>query len=227
MLFKKLGPRTTDICDTVNIPSVCKIQSLEPNLTFKCPMPVLIDNIQQYCLVTFEKNDFTIELNKVKLSSDFPIPIVQSNVEGIIHNEYFPKSFCEEKMSTTYDNSYKVVMRSKFCKQIVDWLATRNTACTSCHELHHARKRREKKRKLEVNSEAENKENKRPERDTGKVTKSSMFEISCEQKDQVKDTVITLDEEDHEDMEKILNYVSKCDLPEEFVVLLKSQLQKL
>lgn len=52
-----------------------------------------------------------------------------------------------------------------------------------------------------------------------------MFEISCEQKDQVKDTVITLDEEDHEDMEKILNYVSKCDLPEEFVVLLKSQLQ--
>lgn len=35
-------------------------------------------------------------------------------------------------------------------------------ACTSCHELHHARKRREKKRKLEVNSEAENKENKRP-----------------------------------------------------------------
>lgn len=54
-----------------------------------------------------------------------------------------------------------------------------------------------------------------------------MFEISCEQKDQVKDTVITLDEEDHEDMEKILNYVSKCDLPEEFVVLLKSQLQKL
>lgn len=64
MLFKKLGPRTTDICDTVNIPSVCKIQSLEPNLTFKCPMPVLIDNIQQYCLVTFEKNDFTIELNQ-------------------------------------------------------------------------------------------------------------------------------------------------------------------
>lgn len=139
-------------------------------------MPVLIDNIQQYCLVTFEKNDFTIELNKVKLSSDFPIPIVQSNVEGIIHlvsnirlcwgvprdNEYFPKSFCEEKMSTTYDNSYKVVMRSKFCKQIVDWLATRNTACTSCHELHHARKRREKKRKLEVNSEAENKENNIP-----------------------------------------------------------------
>lgn len=90
---------------------------------------------------------------------------------------------------------------------------------------------REKKRKLEVNSEAENKENKRPcfktepERDTGKVTKSSMFEISCEQKDHVKDKVITLDEEDHEDMEKILNYVSKCDLPEEFVVLLKSQLQ--
>lgn len=176
VLFKNLGPRTTNICDTVNIPSVCKIQSLEPNLTFKCPMPVLIDNIQQYCLVTFEKNDFTIELNKVKLSSDFPIPIVQSNVEGIIHlvsnirlcwgvprdNEYFPKSFCEEKMSTTYDNSYKVVMRSKFCKQIVDWLATRNTACTSCHELHHARKRREKKRKLEVNSEAENKENNIP-----------------------------------------------------------------
>lgn len=111
MLFKNLGPRTTNICDTVNIPSVCKIQSLEPNLTFKCPMPVLIDNIQQYCLVTFEKNDFTIELNKVKLSSDFPIPIVQSNVEGIIHlvsnirlcwgvprdNEYFPKSFCEER----------------------------------------------------------------------------------------------------------------------------------
>lgn len=67
VLFKNLGPRTTNICDIVNIPSVCKIQSLEPNLTFKCPMPVLIDNIQQYCLVTFEKNDFTIELNKVKL----------------------------------------------------------------------------------------------------------------------------------------------------------------
>lgn len=55
VLFKNLGPRTTNICNTVNIPSVCKIQSLEPNLTFKCPLPVLIDNIQQNCLVTFEK----------------------------------------------------------------------------------------------------------------------------------------------------------------------------
>lgn len=152
----------------------------------------------QYSAVLFgylwKKNDFTTELNKVKLSSDFPIPIVQSNVEGIIHlvsniklcgrvprdNEYFPKSFCEEKMSTTYDNSYKVVMRSKFCKQIVDWLATRNTACTSCHELHHARKRREKKRKLEVNSEAENKENNIPVlRQSQRETQGKWQSLQC------------------------------------------------
>lgn len=48
-----------------------------------------------------------------------------------------------------------------------------------------------------------------------------MFEILCEQKDYVKDKVIIFDEEDYEDMEKILNYVLKCDLLEEFVVLLK------
>lgn len=130
VLFKNFGFCIINICDIVNIFFVCKIQSLELNLIFKCFMLVLIDNIQQYCLVIFEKNDFIIEFNKVKLLLDFFIFIVQFNVEGIIYfvlnirlcwgvfrdNEYFFKLFCEEKMIIIYDNSYKVVMRFKFCK---------------------------------------------------------------------------------------------------------------
>ncbi|KAK3091497.1 hypothetical protein FSP39_020263 [Pinctada imbricata] len=242
VLFKNLGPRApSNICDTITLPSVCKIQSTEPNnLKFKCPMPFLINNIQQYCLVAFEKNDVTIEINNVKLSSGFPLPILQSNVEGVIYlvsniklcggvpadDKYFPKSFHEEKMSTTYDSNYKVVMRSKFCKQILDWLA-RNTACTSCHDLHHTRKKREKKRKLEEISEEQNKENKQPCLNTEPVkdTEKNSTTVDQSEQDTFTCTSITLDEEDHDDMEKILNLVSKFDLPEEFVVLLKSQLQ--
>lgn len=39
------------------------------------------------------------------------------------------------------------------------------------------------------------------------------------------DNYITLDKEDHADMENILNFVKKTDLPDEFVTLLKAQLE--
>lgn len=111
VLFKNFGFCIINICDIVNIFFVCKIQSLELNLIFKCFMLVLIDNIQQYCLVIFEKNDFIIELKKVKLLLDFFIFIVQFNVEGIIYfvlnirlclgvfrdNEYFLSCFVKRR----------------------------------------------------------------------------------------------------------------------------------
>lgn len=89
--------------------------------------------------------------------SGFPVSLEQSSIDGVIHlisniqlcegipkdDGYFPKTFYEEKISKIYDNHSNHVLRSKFCKQFLDWLC-KNTAYSSCQDAMHVRKRREK-----------------------------------------------------------------------------------
>jgi hypothetical protein len=60
--------------------------------------------------------------------------------------------FYEERMSSTYRSDEKVVMRSKNCKQFLDWLA-RNP---SCHQYHYGRFNKERKRKYEEENKGKN-----------------------------------------------------------------------
>lgn len=123
----------------------------------------------------------------VKLSAGFPIKISQASINGLIHlvaalslckgvpkdESYFPPSFMEETLSNSFSPNITIIMRSKTCKQIVDWLA-KKSICKTCSDSIYVRKKREKKHKLsDLNGEDENKENKKVCKAPTKTRKAS------------------------------------------------------
>lgn len=165
ILFRNYGPRQKVESDisTIHLPSVCQLLCTRPFLSFKCPIPVLINNVQQNCLVRSKESNFPLEINNVKLMSGFPVSLQQSSIDGVIYliskirlyegipkdDGYFPKSLYEEKISKIYDNRSNNDLKSKFCKQFLDWLS-KNIACSYCQDALHVRKGREKWRKISV-----------------------------------------------------------------------------
>ena len=115
ILFRNLGPHQKVESDisTIHLPSASKLLCTRPFLSFKCPIPVVINNAQQHCLVRFEESNFYLEINNVKLMSGFPVSLQQSSIDGVMNlisniklceripkeDGYFPKTLYEEKIS--------------------------------------------------------------------------------------------------------------------------------
>ena len=186
--------------------------------------------------------------------SGFPVSLQQSSIDGVIYliskirlyegipkdDGYFPKSLYEEKIFNIYDNRSNNFLKSKFCKQFLDWLS-KNIACSFCQDALHVRKGREKRRKISVSRKNKKKDVIVVNNQDSKMSFNQQDKkvLHVQEKESIQNTVITpekespkdlpdaiiLEKEDHDDMETILSYVVENNLPDKFVVLLKSQLQ--
>ncbi|XP_048736617.2 uncharacterized protein LOC125651852 [Ostrea edulis] len=159
IVFKKIGNRIPSSSTNVQLPPYCKVLETKPVFKFSCPLLVVIDGVQQTCTVGFEPSDLWIEVNGVKLSAGFPVQITDSNIAAIIQlilsmklcsgarkdEGYVPKTFKEERISTTFETNERIVMRSKHCHFILEWLATHDI-CSPCN-LSRIRKQNERKKR--------------------------------------------------------------------------------
>jgi hypothetical protein len=260
ILFKNIGKRNTTCNNSIQIPSFCQILQAQPFLKISCPIPVVVDGVQQTCTVGFEPGDLWLEVNGVKLSARFPVPITDASIAAIIHliscmklcngstndDGYIPRTFKQERMSTTYNSDEKLVLRSKHCHYILEWLATQDK-CISCN-LTRFQKYKERKRKhlQEMDNNTclhENTETSKKKREQIKVPEqidvpsadkenqkinnpsSPSMDLSDTDNKSTDSKEIVLNERDHKDMEDVIQYVLQSDVPDQSVVLLKSQLQ--
>lgn len=268
ILFKNLSPRTVTSQDkTVRLPSMCKVAETVRFFGFTCPLPYIRNSEQLNCLVGFEPNNFWIQVDGKKLSTSFAVPLTQTNVDGIVHlisnlnlckgfrkdDDYFPKTFNEEKFSASHETDQTSMMRSHYCNVFLEWFAKQD-ACPSCNisRVRNHRKRKnpdcctgeesESKETVTVTTQLEHTQKKdspvkkRAWREVdqnihlGKSTHPKDSNKDCESNSNLvsKENVeeIVLNSDDQEDMEKLINVVLQQEgLPENFGLLLRSQLQ--
>lgn len=176
LIFPNLGPRPQrSQCEAnLTLSSMCILMQTAPVFTFQCP----VDAVQWCTAILYvgcETQDTWLKFMNVKLSAGFPIQISLASINGLIHlvaalslskgvlkdESYFPPSFMEETLSNSFSANRTIIMRSKTCKQIVDWQA-KKSICKTCSDSIYVRKKREKKHKLsDLHGEDENKENKK------------------------------------------------------------------
>lgn len=173
---------------------------------------------------------------------------------GIQHqSDFTSKAFITENVSMLHDqHSNYNIHRSKSCKIFLNWCAKTDVCETCQHSFQTNLKRKVKKSSNEdenITSSAKKtcvdvkKRKVLVEKNITEPDAVNVFDqtdkqvpvltksVQTENKDNIDTcsnsdtcTTVKLSEEDHDDMEKILDLVLKTNVPENFVILLKSQL---
>ena len=246
------------------IPAHCSTLEEDNAYKVRCPLPTVVDGKQQFCDVTFGKDDTWLTLNNIDFKTGFPLQINQENVNGMLNvicslklctgiknpAEFTSKAFFKETCCMLNDpgNCY-VTQRSKSCKILINWTA-KSITCHTCEDSYN-KTQLKKKNKKRVH-EDENKSQLNIKKKCGserpvltEITNTTnciepepleplpgntTVTIQSNEKeansflDETLEKSIPLSEEDHDDLEQILNLVLKMDVPENFAILLKSQL---
>lgn len=172
IMFKNLSPKTVTSQDKfVRLPSMCKVAETARFFGFTCPLPYTRNSKQLNCLVVFEPNNFSIQIDGKKLATSFAVPLTQTSIDGIIHlisnlnlckgfrkdDDYFPKTFKEEKFSTSRETEQTSIMRSQYCNVLIESFAKQD-ACPSCNISRVRNHRKRKNPDCSTGEESESKE---------------------------------------------------------------------
>ncbi|XP_063434368.1 uncharacterized protein LOC134715817 [Mytilus trossulus] len=156
------------------IPAHCSTLKENIAYTLRYPLQTVVDGEQQFCDVTFGKDDTWLTINNMEFKTGYPLEINQKNVDGmlkvicslklctgiknqavIISNAFFKENCC---MSNDPDNCY-VTQRSKSCKMLIN-LTSKSITCYTCENSYY--KTRSKKKSEKQVHEDEHSCNKTP-----------------------------------------------------------------
>ncbi|KAJ8306391.1 hypothetical protein KUTeg_016936 [Tegillarca granosa] len=252
--YRNLATRS-DVCSTsIVLPSHCSTIELERNcLHFNMPLTMVIDGHQQYCSIVFNSSKVTFHLRNVTFTLGFSLNVTQKNVDGLIHlitvikickgldtTENESQALIVEYLSElSNENSGKKTTRSKSCKVIVNW-TSKKECCDRCMDSIKQNRKRKRppvsetesisEKKSEINPLQEHNLSSHQNVDNGLIEKvysdqvsNSDYPVQVSQVDE--ESKIKLCKEDHEDMESILNKIVENGAPEQFKLLLESQLR--
>ncbi|KAJ8318738.1 hypothetical protein KUTeg_003829 [Tegillarca granosa] len=217
------------------------------------PLTMVIDGHQQYCSIVFNSSKVTFHLRNVTFTLGFSLNVTQKNVDGLIHlitvikickgldtTENESQALIVEYLSElSNENSGKKTTRSKSCKVIVNW-TSKKECCDRCMDSIKQNRKRKRppvsetesisEKKSEINPLQEHNLSSHQNVDNGLIEKvysdqvsNSDYPVQVSQVDE--ESKIKLCKEDHEDMESILNKIVENGAPEQFKLLLESQLR--
>ncbi|MES9879372.1 MAG: hypothetical protein ABW185_00630 [Sedimenticola sp.] len=239
--YKNLVERSELSDQKIVLSDMCtKVKCTETVLQFQMPLSTIIDGNQEHCTVTFTQNDTVLHLRENAFCIGYGFPINQRCIDGIVHLIAMVRLcngvetsgndnvvFIRQQVSSLQDKQLKSKIKSKSCKIILDW----NSKCDCCYTCTNCVKQNRKRAKMEddinikktkhSNEEVVDKENTKPSDDMD----SSSETITKDTEGSTFPSTINLCEEDHNDMKDILNRIISNGAPENFKLLLESQLE--
>ncbi|CAG2197427.1 unnamed protein product [Mytilus edulis] len=90
------------------IPAHCSTLEEDNAYKVRCPLPTVVDGKQQFCDVTFGKDDTWLTLNNIDFKTGFPLQINQENVNGMLN------VICSLKLCTGIKNPAEFTSKAFF-----------------------------------------------------------------------------------------------------------------